>query len=297
MRNVIGIFILPYEIDDLEITLENLRKASYYCDGKNEIILDVTMCTSDDMVDWKHSSVPKTYFEDKFLTLSNKTDWCVKYFRNSETIKGCLSHRKMMLETYKDADSFTWLDTDIVFDERTFSYIQNTILQISELTNYFIITPEIVKVWDNTWDCIVNENFLDSPLNYQKTNNPYKDSGLKGEVSIEEVVNQIEGQPHFKFAGGWFSTISSTLLSRVGLPESFGHYGPDDTFIMWASHILKEKNKVDIKQFKMKNLVVCENYKYRNSVHMKNHILPYDRRIEFRSLGEAHFSEELEKIN
>ena len=54
-----------------------------------------------------------------------------------------------------------------------------------------IITPEIVKVWDNTWDCLVNENFLDKPNDYQKTNNPYKDSGIKGDISVETVVCEI----------------------------------------------------------------------------------------------------------
>ena len=39
----------------------------------------------------------------------------------------------------------------------------------NELYPNSIITPEIVKIWDDTWDCIVNENFIDKKVNYQKT--------------------------------------------------------------------------------------------------------------------------------
>ena len=45
MKVVISIFCLPYEIDELENTLNQLKKASYYVDNKIEWVLDVTLCT------------------------------------------------------------------------------------------------------------------------------------------------------------------------------------------------------------------------------------------------------------
>ena len=51
MKIVISIFCLPYEIDELENTINQLKKASYYLTNKEvEWYLDVTMCTSSDMV-------------------------------------------------------------------------------------------------------------------------------------------------------------------------------------------------------------------------------------------------------
>ena len=41
MKLVIQIFCLPYEIDDLENTLNQLRRASKYIDKTNEWIKDV----------------------------------------------------------------------------------------------------------------------------------------------------------------------------------------------------------------------------------------------------------------
>jgi len=297
LKIVISIFCLPYEIDELENTLNQLRRASHYLNKKDEWYLDVTMCTSDDMVNWSKSSLPKSYFQDKLLKLSSETDWCVKYFRSSNTILGCVSQRRECLKKHNDADFFIWLDTDIIFEERTLTYIENSLSTIRDITPYSILTPEIVRIWDNTWDCIVNENFLDKPLNYQKTNDPYKDSGIKGEVSIELVQNTTSPQSRFKFAGGWFTCISSTLLNQIGIPESFGHYGYEDTFVMVASEKLVQTKQQDIQQFKLKNLVVCENYKYRNNSHYLNNISVYDRREQFKQIAESNFMKELEKIN
>ena len=296
MRIVISIFCLPYEIDELENTLNQLKKASYYLSGKNEWVVDVTLSLSNDLINWNKSSIPKSYFEDKLLKLSAQTDWCAKNFQTSTEINGCVSQRRFSLNKNTDADYFIWLDTDIIFEERTLSYIENTMAAIKNVTPYSVITPEIVKVWDNTWDCLVNEEFIDKPLDYQKTNDPYKDSGIKGDVTVESVRNNFQNQPRFKFAGGWMTCLSGDLVRKIGVPESFGHYGYEDTFIMWASEKLIQTQQLDIQQFKLKNLVVCENYKYRSNYHYLNNLSAYDKREEYRKIAESNFKDELDKL-
>ena len=296
MKVVISIFCLPYEIDDLENTLTQLKKASYYIDKKIDWCLDVTMCLADDMVNWNKSSLPKKFFEDKLLKLLSITDWCTKNIQTSTEIKGCVSQRRYSLEKHREADYFIWLDTDIIFDERTLFYIEQSIKGTNKDYLQTIITPEIVRVWDNTWDCIVNEQFLDKPLDYQKTNDPYKDSGIKGDISVIGVNNKTSPQSRFKFAGGWFTCISGKLLNRIGVPESFGHYGYEDTFLMVGSEKLVREQNEEIHQFKIKNLVVCENYKYRGHYHYLNSLSVYDRREEFKKISHDNFLPELKKI-
>lgn len=295
MQIVISIFALPYEIDELEKTLFQLKKCVEYTPKNIEWVLDVTLCVSDQMTNWKKSTLPKSFFNDKMLRLISQVDWCTKYIQTSEDSLGCISHRRNGIKKFKEADYFIWLDTDIIFEETTLAYIENAIQSTSENYPYSIITPEIVRVWDKSWDCLVNENFIDKPLDYQKTNNPYKDCGVKGDISVESVFVDIKGQPEFKFAGGWFTCLSAELLRKIGLPESFAPYGPDDTFIMHASHILSRK--INIQQFKIKNLVVCENYKYRNFFEYQEHLSMIDRRDEFRNICNENFKKELEKFN
>ena len=296
MKVVISIFCLPYEIDDLENTLNQLKKASHYIDKKIDWYLDVTMCLADDMVNWNKSSLPKKFFEDKLLKLLSITDWCTKNIQTSTEIKGCVSQRRYSLEKHREADYFIWLDTDIIFDERTLFYIEQSIKGTNKDYLQTIITPEIVRVWDNTWDCIVNEQFLDKPLEYQKTNDPYKDSGIKGDISIVPVNNSNSPQSRFKFAGGWFTCISGKLLNRIGIPDSFAHYGYEDTFLMVGSEKLVREQNEEIHQFKIKNLVVCENYKYRGHYHYLNSLSVYDRREEFKKISHDNFLPELKII-
>ena len=296
MKVVISIFCLPYEIDDLENTLIQLKKASYYIDKKIDWCLDVTMCLADDMVDWNHSSIPKKFFEDKLLKLLSTTDWCTKNIQTSTEIKGCVSQRRYSLEKHREADYFIWLDCDIIFDERTLFYMEQGMKGTNKDFLNSIITPEIVRVWDNTWDCIVNEEFLDKPLDYQKTNDPYKDSGIKGDISVVPVNNSNSPQSRFKFAGGWFTCISGKLLNRIGVPDSFAHYGYEDTFLMVGSEKLIREQNEEIHQFKIKNLVVCENYKYRGHYHYLNSLSVYDRREEFKKISHDNFLPELKKV-
>jgi hypothetical protein len=296
MRIVISIFTLPHEIDDLETLLTQLRRASKHLSGKHEWVLDVSMCIANDMVDWKRSALPKSYFIDKLLKLSAHTDWCAKYFTASEDIKGCVSHRKHTLETQETADYYIWLDTDIIFDEKTLSYMEETLIAINDVYPYTIITPEIVRVGDSAWDCLVNEKYLTKPLGYHLMNNPYIDCGVKGEVTLEIVNNGIDNQPRYKFNGGWFTCLSGQLLRRIGIPETFSHYGFEDVFLMWAAEKLMVTTDVEIHQFKIKNLVICENYKYRNNSHILNHLSAFDKRDEFKKISEENFNQELQDL-
>jgi hypothetical protein len=296
MKVVISIFCLPYEIDELENTLNQLKKASYYIDNKVEYVLDVTMTVSDRMVNWDKSSLPKKYFIDKFTKLETQSDWCQNEFKTSDILLGCVSQRRESLKNHKDADYFIWLDCDIIFDERTLSYMQMVMSSTSKEHEHSIITPELVRIWDNSWDILVNEQFKDKPFEYNQTNDPYKDSGIKGDISIETVLNTNSPQSRFKFAGGWFTCISGALLRRIGIPEEFGHYGYEDTFVMVGSEKLMRTTDIQITQFKIKNLVVCENYKYRDNNHYLNGLSAYNRREEFTKKAHDGWSSALNKI-
>lgn len=296
MKVVISIFCLPYEIDELENTLNQLKKASYYIDNKVEYVLDVTMTISDRMINWDKSSLPKKYFIDKFTKLETQSDWCQNEFKTSDILLGCVSQRRESLNNHKDADYFIWLDCDIIFDERTLSYMQMVMSSTSKEHEHSIITPELVRIWDNSWDILVNEQFKDKPFEYNQTNDPYKDSGIKGDISIETVLNTNSPQSRFKFAGGWFTCISGALLRRIGIPEEFGHYGYEDTFVMVGSEKLMRTTDIQITQFKIKNLVVCENYKYRDNNHYLNGLSAYNRREEFTKKAHDGWSSALNKI-
>jgi len=274
MKKVISIFCLPQEIDELEQLLLRLKSAFNHVDVSNYVI-DISLGISDQLTDWENSTLPKQYFLDKFETLTKLFPNIIS--RSSEEILGCVSQRRHTWKTYQDCDYFIWLDTDIIFDPITLYYLEESCNSLTQQYPLLVITPEIVKVWDHTWDCLVNNNFIDKDYGYEKLNDPFIDCGQKGEISLEMVMNQIINQPPMKFAGGWFTCISKKLLDKITIPDDLGHYGWEDTLIMYACAKLGEGY-----QFKIKNLVVCENYKYRNNTYLTKNLKTIDRREEFR---------------
>jgi hypothetical protein len=294
---VITTFIMPNEIDDLERILMDLNKASKYIKGENyELYLALTV--DDFLVDWENSILDKQYFIDRFNSLKSLTEWTGKTsFHIREDIMGCTSLRRIAHKECTDATHFIWLDTDIVFDERILFYIETSIDAIDgqNVTNKYVISPECVKIWDATWDCLVNENFINKEVGYCKINNPFLDAGMYGDVEVETLANKVPGQPRMKFGGGWFNCLSKPLLDRIPLPESMGHYGPDDTFVMWASEKLNQ-NGENIYQFKLKNQVVCENYIYRDRTHYNKLIKRIDRKEDFRNQANQSFAIEINNL-
>ena len=292
---VITSFVMPHELDDLERVLIDLNKASKHIDGDNYEFY-ISFSVSDYLFDWENSKVDKQFFIDRFNSLKPLTNWAGKStYQIRDEIIGALQTKRYAHLECKDATHFIWLDTDICFDERILFYMENAIDVIDNADKYFI-TPEIVKYWDTTWDCLVNSNYLNKPLNYCKTNNPFVDCGEVGDVGLETVFNNVPGQPRTKFGAGWFTLLSKPLLDRIPLAESMGAYGPDDTFLMWGIEKLNQSG-ANIHQFKLKNYIVCENYIYRNRTHYDSIIKRIDRKEEFKKQSYSVFQEELNKIN
>lgn len=292
MRTLISIFALPEEIDELERTLVQLKFSSQFLDPQHQILIDVSLGLSDYLTDWTNSTINKDFFYSKFIHLKKYTDWCAESnFNISDDILGCVSQRRVSSKKY-NVDNIIWLDTDIIFYPGTLAFVLNSAIALkNEGIENYIITPEIVRIWDSTWDSLVNEKFKTKPCGYEKINDPYADCGFHGDATLEEIDASTFNQPKLKFAGGWFTCLSTQVLKMYPVPESFGHYGLEDTFIMWAD---SKYNKV--KQFKIRNLIICEDYKYRNKEYYLQLISKVNRKDEFLSIARNNFELELHKI-
>jgi hypothetical protein len=289
MKGVITIFCLPQELEDLALTLNTLKRNSVFLDKSIRFKVDITMCLSDELTDWGNTQLPKEYIKERTVELVEKyLDWCEwDLLWGSENILGCVSQRRYSLQNNSDADFFIWLDTDMFFKDTTLHYITDTYkLAKNNRLDMVIITPEFVKQWDNTWDVIVNKKYYLASTNYYKTTDIQKDSLLSSdEVNILEI-------PTFKFAGGWFTLISKTILDKTGIPESFGHYGLEDTFVMYCCQIMKQRGE-HISQLVVENLIAGEIHKSRTNHVIKSFISSKDRKEEFRKIAEENFNSEL----
>lgn len=290
MKIKLSMFVLPQEIDQYEWIVKQLKiNSTYLTDLKVE--MDVTLSLSDSLVNWSGSALPKSYFEDKFYSLVDLFDWVenTSLFEASseDDILGCVSHRRSSWKRMtNDTVAMSILDCDIVFPTYFLYSLEESIRYfVDRGENSWVLTPEIIRIWDSTWDELVHPSYKNHSFDFHKSADVYSivnDPGLLSETGLREIITP-------KFSGGWFTTISKNILDTVTIPESFGHYGLEDTFIMACMSSVKE-----FKQYSMSGIVVCENYRYRDNSYLTKYIKTIDRRDEFLQIANSAFYNEVE---
>jgi hypothetical protein len=284
VKTQIIVHLLPHEIDWFEWQSKQLKIGSSYIEDK--VIMDVTLNLN--LVNWEQSQIPKQYFIDKFNQIKQYYDWCEIIFEINQdnTCLGIDDKRRNSIRNY-NPDNFVYLDCDIVFKPETLALLINC----SKIINneYYIISPQTPKLWDKTWDVLVNNIYLNEQYGFEKIIDPYSILSIDyGEISLSPINV-------FKFGGGWFNLISAKLLQLTDIPDSFGPYGIDDTYVMYCCEIMKQK-QLNPQQYVVNNLVVAENYRYRNNPYI-DYLNVINKKDEYRIQAEKNFQIELNNFN
>jgi len=273
---VIQVFPMVNEIDYLERTLLLLKQASIYIDKeKFHIILDITLPVSDYLTDWDNSILKQDYFINKFKNLEKYANWCDEYYFNiDDKVKGCVDCCINNIYKYSEVDDMIWLDIDIIFNPFTLNLILESSLEIKPKQSNYIITPEYVKLWDNSWNILVNDNFINESYGYEKINDPIIDTTIICEdISLESLTT-------YKWGGAWFTLYSKKLLDYIQFPKDIEGYSPIDTFIMKCCKYIP-----NVTQYKMKNLVVAEDYRYLDRTLYNNYLKSINRKQDLFQIG------------
>jgi hypothetical protein len=156
--------------------------------------------------------------------------------------------------------------------------------------DYYIISPQTVRMWDTSWDIITNKKYFTLPPNLDTyySNDPFQTISISSE---EIIVSPIE---RFKFAGGWFNLLSSKLLKFTDIPDSLGSYGVDDTYVMVCCDIMKQKG-YKIQQYVLEGTTIIENFKYRLDPYKEYLTLTHQPR-EYQKIAENNLNLELQKF-
>jgi hypothetical protein len=276
------IHILPQEIDQLEQTLTQLKKSSKYT-GDTKFLVEVVL--NNNLTDWKNSKINKDFFINKLKQLELFTQsWAKTDFwasNNNESL-GCTDPRRACITKYK-ADAFIFLDVDIIFSDTLLYHMVESFNLLKDNEPYLILTPEITRLWDTTWDVITNENAFSEEANHENYFNrdPYLTTGLVGEVKVKKIDT-------FKFGGGWFTFLSAEILNKVPIPNELGPYYLDDTFIM-ACCINNRNLNFTPSQYVIENEVIIENNKFRYNSY-KDYVTNINRKEEFIKIAQDNFN-------
>ena len=178
-----------------------------------------------------------------------------------------------------------FVDADIVFPEQLLKYQ----LEASyALDGRYVLIPNVVKLGDPSWDVIVHDDFINHPFNQQHAHPPQE--------TINQTIKEVYIQPVsvFKFGCGMHTLYSKKFWDLMGIPESFGGYGPEDTFGMYSA-TLASQHGYEITQYVLKGIYTTEDYINRIPS-FDSKIKVFDRKQEFRNKAEAIFETELLKF-
>ena len=238
---------MSWEIDYALLTYTQLKKTKYNLPSDVNVTVETVLNLSSYGVDWEQTKIPKQYFKDKYNQLSHllKDYNHMNRIYEGEELYGHLDLQKECIS--EEIDYYLILCPDIYFSEYALPYMIESTKHISN--KYFMITPQISKVGDQSWDEITNEKYL---------NIPYSDY-LK--VDTFDIINdntggdkQISLYPTRKGKwAGWFDLYNKAYFEELcPSQDDWTGYGPWDWYSLMITEYIKQFG-VDFQQYVLKD--------------------------------------------
>jgi len=278
-KTLVCIHIMPYEIEMFQRFMVQYRKALAYCKDYN-VYIKATLNLNPKLVDWDSSELKQEYF----INLFNQ-EFQYKGMNNinqivlDDSMWGTTQQKRESIKI-DYFDQFIFVDTDIIIHEHQLLYQ----LRASEsLNGKYIVSPSIPKWWDRSWDYLVDDKVKDVEFSKKETIDM-----VYSQQPSQLVMKQI---PSIKFGCGMHTLYSKEFWQFVGIPESFGGYGPEDTYGMTAGAIAIQKG-YDIKQYVLNGIFITEDWVNREPT-IKDKIKKADLKTNFYEAAKSHMQQEL----
>ncbi len=267
-RTLICIHIMPSEIEMFERQIELFKRAFLYLDDRDDVTLKATLNLNPELTDWESSELKNGHFASRFAILFND----IKNVNQIILDTSCWGTTQQKRESIKlDYDQFIFCDTDILFHEHMLRYQLDVSYQMEGI---YIISPSLAKFWDTSWDVLCHSDYMDKHVGYSTEREAIENTTVQ---KVESIT--IKRVPVIKFGCGMHTLYSKSFWELVGIPESFGGYGPEDTYGMSAAEIAI-KLGYDIIQVYMDGIYITEDYINRKPS-FDGKIKPIDKKVEF----------------
>ena len=244
--------LMPWEIDNALLTFTQLKKSYYHLPEDANVTIETVLNLSSKFVDWNESKLPKEFFiakyDDLSLLLSDYNH--IKRIYDGDEIYGFLNLQKESIS--EEVDYYVGVCPDMYFSEHLLALlIESTRVIKSE---YFVVTPQIYKKCDNTWDEITDENYLSVPYSDWDKADVYKTIH-----EIESNQNEISLVPVNKSKWAWWFDLYNKKFYEELCPvqSDWQGYGPWD----WYSMMLSEKALnagVNFQQYLLKGQTILD---------------------------------------
>ena len=280
--------IMPWQIDYALLSYTQLKKSFYYLPKDVEVTIDTHLNLSNYIMDWDESKLPKDFFINKFNDLSSLLkDYKVNSFiYEGDENYGLLDMQRMAYG--EEFDYYIPLCPDIEFDETTLFYLIEAARNVKN--KYFVITPQIYKKWDSSWDDLTDKNFVNLPYrNWDEEIDLFK---LRNQIQNAESEVYIEEAKNHKWAI-WFDIYSKSFYEELcPIQEDWIGYGPWDFYSMVVSEQAKNLG-VDIQAYILRGKTILDYTEYTS--YYKNMLSIKVNAPEQREIFEAKMPEYINK--
>ena len=247
--------IMPWEIDYALLTFTQLKKSKYYLPTDVNIKIDSALNLSSNLIDWDSSKLPKEYFIEKYNTLSILLN---DYTHNAKVYEGdkLYGHLDLQRDSIEpEIDYYISICPDMYFSEHLLALLIESVRHIPN--EYFVVTPQICRMWDDSWDVIVNPNFAYGS---------YENHGWLESIDIFDVDNYLHTQNEeillnpiskSKWAG-WFDIYNKKFFEELApIPDNWSGYGAWDYYSILISEYAKHLN-MDFIQYCLNGQIIFE---------------------------------------
>jgi len=245
--------LMPWDIDYAHLMLTQFKKSSYYLNKEDNITLNVKLNLTSYLINWEKSKLPKKFFINKF----NQLEKLVKGVYNTEfsiyegnELYGHLDSQKEVID--KETDFYIGLCPDMYFSEHLLALMIESSKQITN--KYFVLTPEIHKLWDASWDEITNQQYINVPYNEWNKVDIYD---IRANLKSQDIPITLETTQRTKFAG-WFDMWNKAMYEELcALHNDWHGYGPWDWYSMMLTEHVKQKG-IDFQQYVLRGQTIFE---------------------------------------
>jgi hypothetical protein len=245
--------LMPWELDDAFQTFNKIALSQKYINPEDTLYIETCLNLSDYIIDWSKSELPKKFFIEKYEYISQALYECnhKTHIYQGDKLYGHLDFQREVIEPH--IDYYMPSSPDIYFHQHAIFYLIEGAKCIKD--DYFLITPEIPKLWDSSWDLLTNKNFK----NDEHSN--WRNQSIYDIIYISENIKEsprIEKLNDFKLAG-WLDLYSKNFYEKlVPTFDDWHGYGPWDYFGIIVSKIAKDKFNVNINQYVLRNQVIFD---------------------------------------
>lgn len=245
---------MPWEIDYCLLLFNTLSSGKMLTHSNFKIKIGLNL--SNYIINWDESKLDKEYFIEKInyyaklLDVFDEVD--VNIYEGDDNY-GHLDVQKAVV--HQENDYYIGICPDQLFDKSILSLFEQSVRVIED--PYFLLTPEIPKLWDSSWDIISNDYYNKTIPKLENNTYDYMVINRYEALHITDTNSvQLEKLFDFKFAG-WLDLYSKALYEKlIPVPSDWVGYGPWDLYALTVLNSIKHnKLPISVSQYKLKNFI------------------------------------------